>query len=135
MTKLFGKYGLPLEVKFCKKCTINNQRPASTVEFMQKEGEKKRTLVFGSDGVCEACKYAEQKKSINWIDREKELVELCNRYRRSDGRYDAVVPGSGGKDSVMAAHILKYKYNMNPLTVTWAPIIAKVVFQMPKLTI
>jgi N-acetyl sugar amidotransferase len=31
------------------------------------------------------------------------------------------VPGSGGKDSVIAAHILKYKYNMNPLTVTWPP--------------
>ena len=123
MTKLFGKYGLPLEVKFCKKCTINNQRPASTVEFMQKEGEKKRTLVFGSDGVCEACKYAEQKKSINWIDREKKLVELCNRFRRSDGRNDVVVPGSGGKDSVQAAHILKYKYNMNPILVTWPPAI------------
>ena len=29
--------------------------------------------------------------------------------------------GSGGKDSAYTAHILKYKYNMNPLTVTWAP--------------
>ena len=123
MTKLFGKYGLPLEVKFCKKCTMNNQRPASTVEFMQKEGEKKRTLVIGSDGVCDACKYAEQKKSINWINREKELIELCNRFRRSDGGYDVVVPGSGGKDSVQAAHILKYKYNMNPILVTWPPAI------------
>jgi hypothetical protein len=33
MSELFGKYGLPLEVKFCKKCTMNNQRPSSTVEF------------------------------------------------------------------------------------------------------
>jgi N-acetyl sugar amidotransferase len=31
------------------------------------------------------------------------------------------VPGSGGKDSCFAAHILKYKYGMNPLTVTWPP--------------
>ena len=31
------------------------------------------------------------------------------------------MPGSGGKDSIMAAHLLKYKYNMHPLTVTWAP--------------
>lgn len=44
MSELYGKYGLPLEVKFCKKCTMNNQRPSSTVEFRQKEGEKKRTL-------------------------------------------------------------------------------------------
>ena len=49
------------------------------------------------------------------------LQELCNRYRRNDGRYDVIVPGSGGKDSAFTSHILKYKYNMNPLTVTWAP--------------
>ena len=36
-------------------------------------------------------------------------------------QYDCVVPGSGGKDSAFAAHILKYKYGLNPLTVTWAP--------------
>ena len=35
--------------------------------------------------------------------------------------YDVIVPGSGGKDSAYTAHILKYKYGMNPLTVTWAP--------------
>jgi N-acetyl sugar amidotransferase len=32
-----------------------------------------------------------------------------------------VVPGSGGKDSFFAAHVLKHKYGMHPLTVTWAP--------------
>ena len=31
------------------------------------------------------------------------------------------MPGSGGKDSIYASHILKYKYKMNPLTVTWSP--------------
>jgi len=33
------------------------------------------------------------------------------------------VPGSGGKDSAYAAHVLKYKYDMHPLTVTWPPIL------------
>lgn len=32
-----------------------------------------------------------------------------------------MIPGSGGKDSVQAAHILKYKYNMNPILITWPP--------------
>ena len=123
MSKLLGKYGLPLEVKFCKKCTMNNQRPASTVEFKQTENEKKQTLAFGEDGICDACRYAEKKKSIDWDTRHEELVELCNRFRRTDGRYDVVVPGSGGKDSVQAAHILKYKYNMNPILITWPPAI------------
>lgn len=33
-----------------------------------------------------------------------------------------VVPCSGGKDGSFVAHILKTKYNMNPLAVTWAPL-------------
>lgn len=121
MTEIFGKYGLPLEVKYCKKCTMSNQRPSSSVEFKNKPGEKKRAISFDSEGVCEACRYAEKKKNIRWNDRELQLRELCDRFRRNDGRYDVVVPGSGGKDSVMAAHLLKYKYGMNPILVTWPP--------------
>ena len=116
-----GKFGLPLEVRFCKKCTMNNQRPASTVEFKQLPGEKKRTLVFDEAGICDACTFAEKKKKIDWEDREKQLKDLCDRFRRTDGRYDVLVPGSGGKDSVQAAHMLKYKYGMNPILLTWPP--------------
>ena len=121
MKGLTGKYGLPLDVKFCKKCTMNNQRPSSSIEFKQKTDERKRTLAFGEDGICEACRYAEKKKSINWLDRHKELEALCEKFRRTDGRYDVIVPGSGGKDSIKAAHVLKYKYNMNPVLITWPP--------------
>ena len=123
MTEEYGKYGLSLDVKFCTKCTMSNQRPSSTVEFKNVKGEKKRPLTFDEHGVCDACNFAEKKKQIDWQDREKQLVELCDRFRRTDGRYDVVVPGSGGKDSVMAAHVLKYEYNMNPILVTWPPAI------------
>jgi len=118
-----GRYGLPKIVRFCKKCTMNNQRPASAVEFKKHEAEKKRTLTFNDDGVCDACRYAEKKRSINWQERHEELEDLCNRHRRNDGRYDVIIPGSGGKDSVMAAHILKFKYKMNPILITWLPTI------------
>jgi N-acetyl sugar amidotransferase len=121
MTEIFGKYGLPLEVKYCKKCTMSNQRPSSSIEFKNKPGDVKRAINFDHEGVCEACRYAEKKKNISWQDRELQLRELCDRFRRNDGRYDVVVPGSGGKDSVMAAHLLKYKYGMNPILVTWPP--------------
>jgi N-acetyl sugar amidotransferase len=118
---LEAKYGLPQEVKFCTRCVISNQRPNSTVEFAS-SGEKKETISFDEEGVCSACRYAEIKdKSIDWQEREKELFELCNRFRKSDGSYDCIVPGSGGKDSAFTSHILKHKYKMNPLTVTWAP--------------
>jgi len=105
MVKKTGKYGLPLDVKFCKKCTMNNQRPAPAVEFKQQKNEIKDTLIFNEDGVCEACQFAEKKKIIDWENREKELQELCDRFRRNDGRYDVIIPGSGGKDSVKAAHL------------------------------
>lgn len=73
------------------------------------------------DGICDACHTRDWKEKIDWSEREKRLVELCNQHRSKDGSYDCLVPGSGGKDSFYQAHVLKYKYGMNPLTVTWAP--------------
>jgi N-acetyl sugar amidotransferase len=116
-------YGLPHEVKFCKKCVMSNQRPASAVEFKHTKDSKKTTLNFDSDGVCDACRTGEQKEKIKWEDREKELLDLLDQHRSKDGSYDCLVPGSGGKDSAYQAHVLKYKYGMNPLTVTWPPIL------------
>jgi len=121
--KLETYYGLPEEVKFCKRCVMSNQRPASTVEFKHTIFSKKTTLKIDGDGICDACKTAEMKESINWEKREDELIQLLDKYRRNDGYYDCLVPGSGGKDSAYQAHILKYKYGMNPLTVTWPPIL------------
>lgn len=120
--QLTAKYGLPKEVKFCRSCTISNQRPNSTVEHTSAADTRKTTINFDSDGICDACRFKEHKSTnIDWKEREKELLDLCNRHRRTDGRYDCLVPGSGGKDSFYAAHVLKYKYGMHPLTVTWAP--------------
>lgn len=114
-------YGLPEEVKFCKKCVMSNQRPSSVVEFKHRPFDKKPTINFDDEGVCGACRYAEMKEQIDWDRREKELAALCDKYRSDDGNYDCIVPGSGGKDSSFVSHILKYKYGMNPLTVTWSP--------------
>ncbi len=116
-------YGLPEEVIFCKKCVMSNQRPASTVEFKHTSKSKKVTMRIHEDGVCDACHHAVEKENINWVEREKELVRLLDKYRRNDGYYDCIVPGSGGKDSCFQSHVLKYKYGMHPLTVTWPPIL------------
>ena len=118
----FAKYGLPLNVIYCRKCVISNQRPNSAVEYNHTRDSNKKTINIDPDGVCDACKFAEQKKSkIDWADREAQLIDLCNQHRKCDGSYDCIVPGSGGKDSFYASHILKTKYGMHPLTVTWAP--------------
>ena len=119
INKNYSIYGLPEEVKFCKKCTITNQRPSSTIEFKSKNNLKSG-INFDKDGVCDACNYNEIKNNIDWDEREKLLIKLSDKFRKKKG-YDCIVPGSGGKDSAYAAHLLKYKYGMNPLTVTWAP--------------
>jgi len=118
-------YNLPKEVKFCKKCVMSNQRPASVPEFKHTRDRKgAHYLTFNDQGICDACIQAEIKiSSIDWESREKELIKLLDKYRKNDGSYDCLVPGSGGKDSVYQAHVLKYKYGMHPLLTTWPPIL------------
>lgn len=116
------KFGLPQKVAYCRSCVISNQRPNSAVEFKHTADSKKVTINFDAEGVCDACRVAEQKrKGIDWDARDKDLRALLDKHRRNDGHYDCLVPGSGGKDSFYAAHVLKHKYGMHPLTVTWAP--------------
>lgn len=115
-------YGLPAEVKFCARCVISNQRPSSVVEFKNRPTDAKPVIAFDAEGVCSACRYAEMKQhKIDWKRREEELLALCAKHRSKTGAYDCIVPGSGGKDSAFTSHVLKTKYGMNPLTVTWAP--------------
>ena len=119
-------YNLPQKIIFCKKCVLSNQRPASIPEFTHQKNRKgaKYLNIDPKTGICDACKVAEQKDSkIDWEAREIELQKLCDKYRSKSKDYDCIVPGSGGKDSVYASHVLKYNYGMNPLTITWPPIL------------
>ena len=113
-------YGLPDEVVFCRWCVMSNQRPRTVVEHGN-AGQGKGGLHFDADGVCDACRYAEQKGRIDWEARERDLVSLLDQHRRPWHDYEVLVPGSGGKDSAFAAHILKYHYGMRVLTCTWPP--------------
>ena len=116
-------YGLPQDVRYCSRCVMSNQRPASYPEFRHAPARRTPTLNMDEHGVCDACRAAEIKQKIDWKGREEELLALLDRYRSKEGSYDCLVPGSGGKDSCFAAHVLKYKYGMHPLTVTWPPIL------------
>jgi N-acetyl sugar amidotransferase len=92
------------------------------IEFKTTMDQKKHTIEFDENGICSACRFHETKESdIDWQEREETLRKLLDKFRSRNGSYDVVVPGSGGKDSAYTSHILKYKYGMNPLTVTWAP--------------
>ena len=116
-------FGLPNEVRFCKKSLISNQRPNSEIEFKHTIKTKKQTIAIDNNGISDAWKFSQIKNTIDWNQREKELLKLLDKHRGKHGQYDCIVPGSGGKDSGFQAHILKYKYKMNPLTITWPPIL------------
>ena len=99
---------IPKEVIWCKKCVLSNQRPR---------------VIFNNDGICSACVNLEYKTKIDWKKREDSLKKLLDSHRSANGNWDVIVPSSGGKDSGFVAHKLKYEYNMNPLLVTWSPLI------------
>ena len=117
-------YNLPKKIIFCKNCVTPNQYPASIPEFKHVKNRKGAKYIhFNKEDICDGCLQAKIKKNIDWKKREKELLHLLERHRKNNGDFDCIVPGSGGKDSAYQAHILKYKYGMNPLTITWPPIL------------
>ena len=78
-------YNLPKDVKFCKKCTISNQR---------------LRITFNSNGISAACNLNIYKRNGNdWKKRGSELKKLLDRNRSNDGPNDYIIPFSGGKDS------------------------------------
>ena len=94
------------EVFWCKNCMNMSTRPR---------------ISFDDRGWCNACQWMEEKKTMEWGLREKELVKLLDKHRSDDGDFDCIVPVSGGKDGSYVAYNLKHKYGMNPLTVTIKP--------------
>lgn len=80
-------------------------------------------IVFDDEGICNACRNAEEKKRIDWDARRQEFLSLVEPYRSSDGSWDCIVPWSGGKDSSSIAYKLKFELGMNPLLVTFSPLI------------
>jgi N-acetyl sugar amidotransferase len=97
------------QIIFCKKCLTPNSRPR---------------VVFDDIGVCNACRNAEEKQEINWDLRNSEFIKLIEPLKQKNNlKYHCVVPWSGGKDSSSIAHKLKFEYGLNPLLVTYSPMI------------
>ena len=86
-------------------------------------------IVFDDEGVCNACRHADDKESTDWDARRLEFLELTEPLRSKDGSWDCVVPWSGGKDSSTIAWRLKFEFGLNPLLVTFSPLIPNEVGQ------
>ena len=93
------------EIFWCKSCVVMSTRPRVT---------------FNEKKICSACQWAEEKKKINWEERQSKLDKLLGE-QKSHQNFQCVVPVSGGKDGSYVAYNLKHKKNVNPLTVTIRP--------------
>lgn len=94
---------------YCKLCVSPTTRPG---------------LELNEEGVCSACISAKQKvNEIDWGQRKSDLEKIFAKHRReSETEYDAIVPVSGGKDSIYQVHMVKNVFGMNPLCVTFRPL-------------
>ena len=92
-----------MELKFCTNCLFPETKP---------------DLFFDENGLCSACKAANQKNvGIDWKKREADFFEIINDYKKDGVGYDCLIPVSGGKDSTYQAYFMKEVCGMNPLCV------------------
>ena len=98
-----------MTIQHCTNCLMPSTRPRIT---------------FNQDGVCNACAWAEEKKtSVDWSARWQELEQMAEKFRSQD-KFDVIVPVSGGKDSCYVAWNLKHKLGLHPLCVNVQPPLA-----------
>jgi len=96
-------------IKYCKRCLMPDTRPR---------------IIFDEHGDCNACTHADSKYAdVDWGKRKKEFCDVIEQNRTSNSPYDCIVPWSGGKDSSSIAYRLKFEYDLNPLLVTFSPLI------------
>lgn len=90
-------------IRYCTRCLLPETKP---------------DLSFDGRGVCSACTAFESRPTVDWGQRESELLHVLERFRSPAGsNWDCIVPVSGGKDSTY--QVLKLlEYGMNPLAVT-----------------
>lgn len=93
-------------MKYCRKCLLPTTKPH---------------IGFDEQGVCNACRAHETKSAIsggiNWQAREAAFDKLIHEAKAKNAPfYDALVPVSGGKDSITQVHRL-LKYDLRILAV------------------
>lgn len=83
------------KIIYCKNCLMPSTKPY---------------IKFDSSGICNACissKKKNTKSNINWDERKQEFDEIISWTKLQNApHYDAMVPVSGGKDSITQVHRL-----------------------------
>ncbi len=101
-----------MTIKICKNCLTPNSRPR---------------ILFNESGICNACINSDKKKLIVWEDRKKKFEDLISKIKnlkeKTNNKYHCIVPWSGGKDSTSIALKLKFDFGLEPLLVTFSPLV------------
>lgn len=78
----------------------------------------KPDLIIDDFGICNACSSFNNRSSIDWEARHKDLIEITNKYKsKNQSNWDCVIPVSGGKDSTYQV-VKILQLGLNPLCVT-----------------
>lgn len=80
-------------------------------------------LSVDDDGVCSACKTAENMNRLDddfWERRKEDFVDIIEEIKTTnESEYDCIIPVSGGKDSYYQTHIMAKEFGLKPLLVTY----------------
>lgn len=77
-----------------------------------------KKIRFDNSGICNYCYEADQHsdlKSLLTFNDENELIAILQKFKNKNGKYDVVVPLSGGVDSSVTLIRIVEKYNLTPL--------------------
>ncbi|MGE3577084.1 MAG: N-acetyl sugar amidotransferase [Vicinamibacterales bacterium] len=90
-------------MNYCTRCVLPDTRPA---------------LVLDAEGVCNACRVAERRASIDWDERHAQFRAVLEHAKAHSIGYDCIIPVSGGKDSTWQV-LTCLEHGLTPLAVTW----------------
>lgn len=94
-------------MNICKRCLQPDTRP---------------NIYFNDDGICGACIWEDEKKLINWKEREKQLQEIADWAKKTTtSNYDCAIGVSGGKDSTYQAITARDSLGLRCLLVNGEP--------------
>lgn len=94
-------------MRYCKRCVQPDTRPG---------------VYFDERGICGACLWEEEKETIDWGARWKELQGIAEWAKKTTkSNYDCVIGVSGGKDSTFQALTARDRLGLRPLLVNGEP--------------
>jgi N-acetyl sugar amidotransferase len=89
--------------RYCRRCILPDTRPGVRLD---------------AEGICNGCRNAALKKSIDWNARARAFDALVTAAKRRAHGYDCVIPVSGGKDSHWQV-VTCLEQGLHPLCVTY----------------